>query len=1489
MPVEVGVGYVSVVPETRGFGRALQQQITGESAQAGTAAGREAGDGFLAGVGGKLKAGAAGIAGVAGGLFAAGFAEAVDQDKSTAKLGASLGLSEKQSAQAGKLAGKVYAQGYGESIDQVDNSLKALQQNGVASLKAPQKELAGLSKSALQLADVFDADVAVSTKAVGQLIRTGLVKNGKEGFDLLTAGFQSGADKAGDLIDTVNEYSVQWKKAGLSGATAIGLIDQGLQAGARDGDLVADAIKEFSIRAVDGSTTTAQGFKALGLNADSMAAKFAKGGKAANGVLQLTLDRLRGIKDPVKQSQAAVALFGTQAEDLGGALLKLDPSKAAAGLGKVGGAAGRMGKQLNNTASHDIEVFKRQALQGLANVAAKYALPALRDTGRFLMTYVLPPARTVGGALASYLIPAAKGVGTAFQATAGWLKSYGAWLIPVGVAALGLTAILSAQAITTGITTAVFSAYRGAILLWSSVTRIATGVQLAFNAVMSANPVALIIVGVLALAAAVVVAYKKSDTFRAGVQAAWSGIKVGWDYLWGALKVGFAYFMTGMRAVGTGATWLWQNALAPAFHGIATVLGWWWTGVKLYFGLTKLMFTALAVTALWLWQNAILPAFHGIVTVLGWWWTGVKLYFGLTKLMFEGLAAAGLWLWQNALAPAFRGIGAAGVWLYHNALQPAFTGIMTVVGWFWTGASVIFGYFEAGARGVGAAGVWLYRNALQPAFSGIVTVVGWFWTGVKVVFGWFTAGLHAVGSAGSWLYRSAIKPAFDGISSAASWLWSKGLKPAFDAGKSAVGLFAGAFDTAQKGIGKAFDKVRDATRKPVAFVVNTVYTNGIKKVWDGVAGFVGLGKLPAAKFAEGGRTRGGVPGKDSIPILAMADEYIVKRDSARKVGFGTLEYINRTGELPPGPVQQFAGGGVVGEVTGWLGDKAKKIGGAVMDGVDFLAHPGKLWDKATGFVRDKIASIGQSPVAQMVGKVPTKMLGALKDKVVTAAKSAFGGGDVGGSGVKRWSGVVLQALKMVGQPASLLPTVLRRMNQESGGDPKAINNWDINAKNGTPSKGLLQVIDPTFNAYAGKLRSRGIWDPLANIYASMRYALARYGSLAAAYNRAGGYANGGRPKAGELAWVGEAGPELVRFRGGETVYDHRTSLGMVAGLGVRGFAKGTKGAAAAASKARKEVPGDLSSFTKSLTGSAGTIASAAKSLADDLRKTGKAGRALADQAGKTSSKLQSLAKQRDAVASTIAEAQQYASDQKQSAQDYLGLTNINGGKIATMGDLISGMQTRQASLSKFQGLITTAQKKGVDKSVIQQMIAAGPDSGLAQLISEASAGDIKKINSLAKSGAKLSTSYGQTMADAMYDAGSQAGRGFLTGLKAQEAELQKEMTKLGGVLVDSIEHKLKIHSPSRETERIGAMVGAGVVVGTDKQLAAVRAGARRLSRAAIPPVVPAAEAARAAGQSGPQSSGHTYNIYARTADMTVRDLELLQRRQDALARVGRPR
>lgn len=139
-----------------------------------------------------------------------------------------------------------------------------------------------------------------------------------------------------------------------------------------------------------------------------------------------------------------------------------------------------------------------------------------------------------------------------------------------------------------------------------------------------------------------------------------------------------------------------------------------------------------------------------------------------------------------------------------------------------------------------------------------------------------------------------------------------------------------------------------------------------------------------------------------------------------------------------------------------------------------------------------------------------------------------GGDSVGGSGVERWRNVAIRALKMTGQYSTAnLNALLNQMRTESNGNPRAINNWDINAKNGTPSKGLLQVIDPTFRQYAMPGFNSNIYDPLSNILASIRYALSRYGSLRNAY-RGHGYANGGIVNQHQIAEIAEGNkPEII--------------------------------------------------------------------------------------------------------------------------------------------------------------------------------------------------------------------------------------------------------------------------------------------------------------------------------------------------------------------------
>ena len=160
-------------------------------------------------------------------------------------------------------------------------------------------------------------------------------------------------------------------------------------------------------------------------------------------------------------------------------------------------------------------------------------------------------------------------------------------------------------------------------------------------------------------------------------------------------------------------------------------------------------------------------------------------------------------------------------------------------------------------------------------------------------------------------------------------------------------------------------------------------------------------------------------------------------------------------------------------------------------------------------------SMLQAGVLNLVRSVLTKVVEYANGMMQPGSAPSPFDGYKGGSGVERWRPTALTALGIMGQPEGLIGSVLRRMNQESGGNPTAVNNWDINAKRGTPSVGLMQVIGPTYKANKHPQYDTGPYlhgtstNPLANILASMKYALRRYGSLPKAYDRSGGYSEGG--------------------------------------------------------------------------------------------------------------------------------------------------------------------------------------------------------------------------------------------------------------------------------------------------------------------------------------------------------------------------------------------
>lgn len=254
---------------------------------------------------------AAGTAATAVGAMAVNSADEIDNAMNS--FAASTGIAKEEMSSYQDVMESIYANNYGESFQDISDSMATVSQTLG---EMPDDQLQALTESALTLRDTFEYDVAESTRAAKAMMDNFGI-SGDEAMSMIAAGAQNGLDYSGELIDSISEYSVQFAKVGLDADDMFNIFQKGAESGAFNLDKVGDAVKEFSIRAIDGSDSTAEGFKKLGLNADDMAAKFAAGGDTAKQAFQDTINALADMEDPIEQNTAGVDLFGTMWEDLG--------------------------------------------------------------------------------------------------------------------------------------------------------------------------------------------------------------------------------------------------------------------------------------------------------------------------------------------------------------------------------------------------------------------------------------------------------------------------------------------------------------------------------------------------------------------------------------------------------------------------------------------------------------------------------------------------------------------------------------------------------------------------------------------------------------------------------------------------------------------------------------------------------------------------------------------------------------------------------------------------------------------------------------------------------------------------------------------------------------------------------------------------------------------------------------------------------------------
>lgn len=394
----------------------------------------------------------------------------------------------------------IYANNFGENFEDIAQAMAEIKnQTGLTG-----EELEKTTQNAIALRDTFGFEVQESTRTADMMMKQfGLTS--EEAFNLIAQGSQAGLDKNGNLLDSINEYSVHFSQLGFSAEDMFNMIKNGAESGVFDIDKLGDALKEFGIKAKDGSDTTVLAFEKLGFNADEMQVKFAEGGESANEAFKQVAEALNNCDDEVVKNTVGVNLFGTMWEDMG--------QSAVNALTNTNGEFDRTKstmEEINNIKYDSLESaftgIGRQLEVGIAIPIGEKLLPKLNEFANWVNEN-MPTIQSVADDVFN-------GIGNAVNFVTDNLNI----IIPVlGGAVAGFVAF---QIISTIVP--LFMSFKTAL----------TGVTTAqglLNAVMTANPFGAIATLIGLLVSAGIALYMNWDTVKAKAQELFTKLSEVWN------------------------------------------------------------------------------------------------------------------------------------------------------------------------------------------------------------------------------------------------------------------------------------------------------------------------------------------------------------------------------------------------------------------------------------------------------------------------------------------------------------------------------------------------------------------------------------------------------------------------------------------------------------------------------------------------------------------------------------------------------------------------------------------------------------------------------------------------------------------------------------------------------------------------------------------------------------------------------------------------
>lgn len=407
----------------------------------------------------------------------------------------------------------IYNNNYGENFEDIANSMATVKQMA-GDIGAD--ELEKLTTNALTLRDTFGMEVNESMRAAQSLMdQFGI--SGDEAFNLIAQGAQNGLNQNDDLLDTVNEYSVQFKDAGYGAEEMFNMLANGAESGTWSIDKLGDAVKEYNIRMTDG--TANEYLEELGLNADELTAKYAKGGESAQEVNDQVISALMGVEDEQQRYIIGQGIMGTMWEDLGEDAIKSLMSTEGE-ISNTKNALEEIGNVKYNSVGEAMQGIGRNLQTGILLPISEKILPKIQELADKFSAWLADPATqsaidnlatNIGEVLAGAIDIAAN----AFK----WIIDNKDVLIGAFAGIAGGFAAFKAVSIVTTVI--------GTITKLIGIVKAAGGVFAALKLALAAigGPVTIIITVIGALVAAFVTLWNTSDEFRNFWINLWEKIK----------------------------------------------------------------------------------------------------------------------------------------------------------------------------------------------------------------------------------------------------------------------------------------------------------------------------------------------------------------------------------------------------------------------------------------------------------------------------------------------------------------------------------------------------------------------------------------------------------------------------------------------------------------------------------------------------------------------------------------------------------------------------------------------------------------------------------------------------------------------------------------------------------------------------------------------------------------------------------------------------